>query len=73
MSKQTRLWSFIESVTNTAVSYVIAVIIGHFIYRYFEVPIDLVLNLKITAVFTIASIVRDYVIRRWFNWMGTKS
>lgn len=72
MKPQSKLWSFLESITNTAISYVLAVIIGYFVYGYFQVPIDLWLNMKITAVFTVVSILRGYLIRRWFNRMGNK-
>lgn len=68
---QSRSWSLVESITNTVTSYIIAVIIGYFVYKAFEVPIDLWTNMKVTACFTLASIIRGYLIRRWFNRMGS--
>lgn len=70
MKSQSRFWSLVESITNTAISYVIAVIIGHFTYQWFQVPMSLATNMQVTAVFTAASIIRGYLIRRWFNKLG---
>lgn len=64
---QSKKASFAEACTNTLVSYIIAVGIGQLVYGYYRLPIDLELNMKLTAIFTVASIVRGYLIRRWFN------
>jgi hypothetical protein len=64
---QSKKASFAEACLNTIISYIIAVGIGHLVYGYYQLPIDLELNMKLTAIFTVASIVRGYVIRRWFN------
>lgn len=72
MKSQPRFWSFTEAVTNTSISYVIAVIIGHFTYQWFQVPMSLTTNMQVTAVFTAASIIRGYLIRRWFNQIGQR-
>jgi len=65
--KQSKLGSFIESLTNTFFSYVVGIIVGHFVYGYFQLPINLAMNMKITAIFLAASLVRSYIIRRVFN------
>lgn len=65
--RQTKLLSFIESIANTFFSYVVGIIVGHFVYGYFKLPIDLQLNMKITALFLAASLIRSYLIRRFFN------
>jgi membrane protein implicated in regulation of membrane protease activity len=64
---QSKLGSLLEAITNTVISYIIAVGVGHVVYGYYRLPVDLELNMKLTAIFTVASIVRSYLIRRWFN------
>lgn len=68
---QSKKASFAEACLNTLVSYIIAVGIGQLVYGYYRLPIDLELNMKLTAIFTVASIVRGYLIRRWFNGRKT--
>lgn len=67
MSTQTKLQSFIESATNVAVGYVVAVASQLTIFPLFGVELTLSDNLLIGAYFTIISIVRSYFLRRFFN------
>ena len=64
---QTRLQSFIESVTNIAVGYLVALASQLMVFPLFGIHIPLSTNLGIGAIFTVISLVRSYVIRRWFN------
>ena len=67
-SKQSKFHSFLESVTDVSISFVIAVITQLIIYPWFGVFIDLKAQLGIAAIFTVIAIIRKYVIRRLFNW-----
>ena len=60
--KQTKKQSLLESITNTFVGFIISLISVIFILDkpFFE-------NLLITLYFTIISIIRGYIIRRYFN------
>lgn len=64
---QTRLSSLIEAAVSTAVGFALSVLAGHFLFPQYGVHITVSTNLSITAWFTLLSVVRGYVIRRWFN------
>ena len=64
---QTRLESLAEVVINVAIGWVIATITQFVIFPMFGIQITFSQQLGISAIFTAVSIVRSYVIRRWFN------
>lgn len=65
--QQTRLGSLIESLMNIAIGYGVALISQIVIFPMFDIHIPLSSNLLIGAWFTLISLARSYVIRRWFN------
>lgn len=65
--EQTKKLSFIESVTNTFIGFVITLLISPAIYWLCDVNITYTKMTLTTLLFTIVSILRNYVIRRWFN------
>lgn len=64
---QTRLSSFIEALMNVAIGFSINYIANLLIFPLFDMHISLLDNLWMGMIYTIISIVRSYVIRRWFN------
>lgn len=64
---QSRLGSFIETVANTFIGFVATLAAQLVIYPIFDIHISFVSNLWMTCWFTFASILRGYVLRRWFN------
>lgn len=64
---QTRLSSFIEALMNVAIGFSINYIANLLIFPLFDMHISLIDNLWMGMIYTIISIVRSYVIRRWFN------
>lgn len=64
---QSRLMSVVESVTNVAVGYGVAVGTQLAVFPLFGIEASLADNLAIGAVFTIVSLVRSYALRRLFN------
>ena len=64
---QTKLSSFIESLMNIIIGYGIAIASQLIIFPLFGIIIPLSDNLLIGFWFTIISLIRSYVIRRWFN------
>jgi hypothetical protein len=64
---QSRTASLIESVFNVVIGYGIALASQLVIFPMFGIHLPLSDNLAIGAWFTIISLVRSYVIRRWFN------
>ena len=64
---QSRLQSLIESLMNIAIGYGVALASQLALFPLFDIHIPLSSNLWIGAWFTVISLVRSYVIRRWFN------
>lgn len=64
---QTRRMSFLESCTNIAIGYGVALASQMVVFPMFGVHADLGQNIGIGLVFTAVSLVRSYLLRRWFN------
>ena len=64
---QTKINSIIESLTQTIIGLVTSIMVQIIIYPLLCIPVSFKQNLIITAVFFIVSIIRGYIIRRWFN------
>lgn len=65
--QQTKLGSFYESLMNIAIGAVVALISQLLVFPMFGIDVPLSTNLGIMAWFTLISVIRSYVIRRWFN------
>lgn len=70
---QSRIQSLIESLTNVAIGYFVALASQLVIFPWYGIRLPLAENIKIGVWFTIVSVVRSYVIRRWFNGFKAKS
>ena len=66
---QTRLGSLIEATINTMIGLGINLIAQRFVFPLFGFDPPFGVNLSIAAIFTVISVVRSYVVRRWFNAM----
>jgi len=64
---QSRRHSLLESVTNVALGYLVAVGSQLIIFPLFSIRIPLRDNFAIGAYFTVISLLRSYTIRRLFN------
>jgi membrane protein implicated in regulation of membrane protease activity len=64
---QSRKSSFIEAVMNVAIGFIISFIAQLIIYPAYGARFTLLDNLQIGILFTLLSLLRSYVIRRWFN------
>ena len=67
MSRQTKLGSLAETLANTASGWLLALFASFFIFPAIGVTMNADQNLKATALFTIVSVVRGYLWRRWFD------
>lgn len=67
MTGQTRIESLIESVFNILIGYGVALLSQIVIFPMFGIYVPFTTNLWIGAWFTVISLARSYVIRRWFN------
>ena len=64
---QSRKHSLIESLTNVAIGYGVALASQILIFPLYGIRITVSDNLAIGAWFTVISIVRSYAVRRWFT------
>lgn len=64
---QTRAGSLIESLMNIAIGYGVALLSQIAIFPLFDIHVSISTNLWIGAWFTLISLIRSYIIRRWFN------
>lgn len=64
---QTRVGSLIESMMNIAIGYFVALLSQLAIFPLFGIHVSLSTNIWIGAWFTVISLIRSYIIRRWFN------
>jgi putative flippase GtrA len=64
---QSKSHSFIESIVNVLVGYSVAVASQIVIFPMFGVDIPLASNLIMALWFTVISVVRSYILRRFFT------
>lgn len=64
---QSRRASLTEAVVNVAVGFVLSAMVTAIVFPMFGYPIRWADNLAISAIFTVVSILRSYVLRRVFN------
>ena len=67
---QSKTKSMIETCASIAIGFVVSLILTALVLPAYGHAVTLGDNLQITAIFTIASIVRGYFVRRWFNGMA---
>ncbi|EJN14716.1 hypothetical protein PMI42_01689 [Bradyrhizobium sp. YR681] len=65
--KQSRLMSFMETILSTAIGFAVALLTQIFVFPLFGFHPALLENLMITAIFTVVSIARQFVMRRIFE------
>lgn len=64
---QSRLHSFIEAWANVLVGFLVGLISNIVVLPLFGYKVTLTDAFGMSVVFTVISIVRSYMIRRWFN------
>lgn len=70
---QSRKGSLIESCINVVIGYGISFTANALVLPLFGFNISISQNLAIGAIFTVISIVRSYIIRRYFNKLILKA
>lgn len=61
--------SMVEVATNIAIGLVVSFISQIAVFKLYDIHISVTQNVEITIWFTVISIIRSYLIRRWFNSM----
>ena len=64
---QSRLSSLIEAVINVAIGFVVSLLLTAWLLPHYGHAISWSDNFQITCFFTVTSIARSYIVRRWFN------
>ena len=64
---QTRTMSAIESIANVLIGYCVAITTQVFVFPLFDIYAITSDHLAIGAIFTVVSLIRSYVLRRFFN------
>jgi hypothetical protein len=67
---QSKASSLVESVINVIIGYGVAIASQIAVFPMFGIQVALSTNFAIGAWFTVISLARSYVIRRWFNNMA---
>ncbi len=65
--KQSRKASLAESLLNVAIGYGIALLSQIVVFPWFGIDVSLSQNIAIGLIFTVISIVRSFVLRRFFE------
>lgn len=65
--KQSRLMSLVEAIANVAVGYGVAVVTQILIFPFFGLHTTLGQNLAMGGIFTIVSLARSFLLRRFFE------
>ena len=68
MTRQTRSMSLIESVANTGAGFLVSLLIQLSLFSLMGIETTTTQNLLMSGVFTVASLVRGYLMRRLFIW-----
>ena len=64
---QTKRQSLIETLTSVFVGWLIGVILNLLVLPLFDYNVSLTDGVLISIIFTAVSVIRSYIIRRWFN------
>ena len=64
---QTKKNSLIESITQTIIGLFTSIILQMILYPLMGIPVTFKQNIIITIVFFIVSIIRGFIVRRYFN------
>lgn len=67
---QTKRQSLIETLTNVAIGYLVSLIANLIVLPLFNYNISLTDGIYISIIFTVISIIRGYLVRRYFNGMN---
>ena len=68
MTSQTRSMSLVESVANTGAGFLVSLVLQISLFSLMSIETTTSQNILMSGVFTVASLVRGYVMRRVFVW-----
>jgi len=69
MTSQTRRMSLVESIANTGAGFLVSLVLQISLFYFMSIETTTSQNLLMSGVFTVASLVRGYLMRRLFlHW-----
>lgn len=68
MTSQTRRMSLVESIANTGAGFLVSLVLQISLFALMSIETTTTQNLLMSGVFTVASLVRGYLMRRLFIW-----
>ena len=70
---QSKLSSLLETCLSIAIGFVVSLALTAYVMPAYGHHVTMGQNLQITGIFTVASIIRGYYVRRFFNWLHVRS
>ncbi len=64
---QNKKTSLIESITNTVTGFLLSLLLAPVIFQICNVSTTFLQNIQTTLLFAFVSIIRGYIVRRYFN------
>jgi hypothetical protein len=64
---QSKLGSLVEALTHVFIGYFLSLAVQFIVYPLYGASFSIQQNIEIGLIFMIVSLIRGYVIRRWFN------
>ena len=71
--KQTRFMSLVEAAANVAVGYGVALLTKLIVFTWFGLPAHLHDALAVGGLYTLISLIRSFVLRRFFEALGPRT
>ena len=65
---QTKAESLVESSVNIGIGYCVSLMVQILVFPLFDLKVTFGENVTICLIFTAASLIRMYCLRRFFNW-----
>ena len=69
---QKKKMSLIETLTSTAIGFIVSLLLVNIVLPFYGFDVKIDQSVTITIIFTIASILRSYWVRRFFNHINNK-
>lgn len=70
---QSKLGSLVETMTNIVIGFIISFVLNATLLPALGYNVTFSENLVIVLAFTIVSMIRSYILRRFFNWVSMTS
>ena len=69
---QSKKMSLVETLLSVLIGYFVALLVQIITFPMFDLEVSFEQNLLIGVIFTGASIIRGYFVRRFFNWIDVR-